>query len=123
MIHDRTPDCHPVFRAWMRLQTTQLNVALIHKLRDSFICLAYFLTFYPCVFAEQGTEFNVCTVAPFTPSLDSHSGDGEVALQGCIVNCEGLSVVPLQLKGHMGLFAKRSEFLPGSGFLSHRDMT
>ena len=40
IIHDRTPDCCPVFWAWM---TSQLNEALIRKLRGSLMCLAYFL--------------------------------------------------------------------------------
>ena len=39
--------------AWM---TSQLNVALIRKLRGSLVCLAYFLTFYPYVFATPGTS-------------------------------------------------------------------
>ena len=32
-------------------------------------------------------------------------------------------MVPLQLKEPLELFVKRKKFLPGSGFLSHRDMT
>ena len=41
IIHDRTPDCHPVMGmgAWMNLK---LNVALIRKMRGSLMCLAYF---------------------------------------------------------------------------------
>ena len=35
----------------------------------------------------------------------------------------GLSIVFLQLKDPLKLFLKRREFLPGSGFLSRRDMT
>ena len=40
-----------------------------------------------------------------------------------IVLCFGeLSRVPLHLKDSLELFVKRKEFLPGSGFLSRRDM-
>ena len=35
----------------------------------------------------------------------------------------GLFIVPLQLKDPLELFVKRREFLPGSWFLSCRDMT
>ena len=38
IIHERTPDCHPVSWAWM---TSQLNLALIRKLLGSLMCLAY----------------------------------------------------------------------------------
>ena len=37
--------------------------------------------------------------------------------------CGGLSMVRLQLKDPLELFVKSREFLPGSGFLSPRDMT
>ena len=37
--------------------------------------------------------------------------------------CEGLSMVLPQLKDPLELFVKRRGFLPGSGFLSRRDMT
>ena len=37
--------------------------------------------------------------------------------------CRGLSMVLLQLKDALELFVKRREFLPSSGFLSHKDMT
>ena len=39
IISDRSPNCHPVFWAWM---TPQLNVALICKLSGSLMCLTYF---------------------------------------------------------------------------------
>ena len=45
---------------------------------------------------------------------------------GCYINvgrCGGLSMVLLQLKDPLELFVKSREFLPGSGFLSCRDMT
>ena len=35
----------------------------------------------------------------------------------------GLLIVLLQLKDPLELFVKRKEFLPGSGFISHRDVT
>ena len=38
-------------------------------------------------------------------------------------SCGGLSMVLMQLKDPLELFVKIREFLPGSGFLSHRDMT
>ena len=38
-------------------------------------------------------------------------------------HCGGLSMVLLQLKDPLELFIKRKEFLPGSRFLSRRDMT
>ena len=38
-------------------------------------------------------------------------------------HCGGLSMVLLQLKDPLELFVKSREFLPGSGFLSRRDMT
>ena len=38
IIHDRTPDCHPVSWAWM---TSQVNVAWICMLRGSLMCLGY----------------------------------------------------------------------------------
>ena len=37
--------------------------------------------------------------------------------------CGGLSMVLLQQKDPLELFVKSREFLPGSGFLSRRDMT
>ena len=37
--------------------------------------------------------------------------------------CGGMYMVLLELKDHLELFVKRSEFLPGSRFLSCRDMT
>ena len=37
--------------------------------------------------------------------------------------CGGLPMVFLQLKDPLELFVKSREFLPGSGFLSRRDMT
>ena len=40
-----------------------------------------------------------------------------------VQRCGELSMVPLQLKDKLELVVKRREFLPGSGFLSHRDMT
>ena len=53
-IHNCTPDCHPLFWAWM---TSQLKEALNHKLRGSMMSLhvAYFLTCYPWVFVQPGT--------------------------------------------------------------------
>ena len=39
IIHDRTPDCHRFSWTWM---TSQLNVALICKLRGKLMCLIYF---------------------------------------------------------------------------------
>ena len=39
IIHDRMPDCQPVFWPWM---TSQLNVVLIRKLRRSLMCLTSF---------------------------------------------------------------------------------
>ena len=39
IIHNRTPDCHPVSWAWM---TSQLNIALIHKWQGSLVGLACF---------------------------------------------------------------------------------
>ena len=41
IIHNRTPDCNPFFWILMPLMTSQLNVALIHKLRGSLMYLAY----------------------------------------------------------------------------------
>ena len=35
MKNHHTPDCHPVYRAW-------IDVALIHKLLGSMMCLAFF---------------------------------------------------------------------------------
>ena len=55
IIHDSTPDCHPVSLAWM-LELPQLNVALICKLRGSLMCLAYFLTCYPSLILQPGTD-------------------------------------------------------------------
>ena len=37
--------------------------------------------------------------------------------------CGGLPMVLLQQKDPLELFVKSREFLPGSGFLSRRDMT
>ena len=37
--------------------------------------------------------------------------------------CGGLSMVLLQLKDLLELFAKSRDFLPGSGFLSRRNIT
>ena len=37
--------------------------------------------------------------------------------------CGGLSMVLMQLSNHLKIFVKRREFLPGSGFLSRRDVT
>ena len=52
--HDRTPDCHPVSRAWIgKCMTSQLNVVLICKLRRSLVCLAYFSTCYPWMCGNQ----------------------------------------------------------------------
>ena len=48
--HVRLPPSFLGMNAWM---TSQLNVALIHKLRGSSICLAYFLTCYPWMLYNQ----------------------------------------------------------------------
>ena len=40
-----------------------------------------------------------------------------------VQHCRGLSLVLLQLKDSLELFVKRRDLLPGSGFLSRRDMT
>ena len=32
---------------------SQLNVALIHKLRGSLMCLAYFFAWYPCLYNQE----------------------------------------------------------------------
>ena len=62
IIHDRTPDCNP-------LKTSQLNVALIHKLR--WPTLAYLFDMMYTGFCSTGhwqtsgrlgQELNVCTV-------------------------------------------------------------
>ena len=50
--HDRIPHCHPGSWAGM---TSQLNVALIRKLRGSLMRLDYFLTCYPWVFVRPDT--------------------------------------------------------------------
>ena len=42
-IHDRTPDCLPIFLGMDACMTSQLNVALIRMLRGPLKCLAYFL--------------------------------------------------------------------------------
>ena len=69
IIHDRTTDYHPVPWAWMN---SQLNVALISKLRGQLICLAYFfdmLSMVVCTIRHWETsgrlvqELNACTVA------------------------------------------------------------
>ena len=44
-------------------------------------------------------------------------------LLATVRRCGGLSMVFLQLKDPLELFVKSREFLPGSGFLSRRDMT
>ena len=44
------------------------------------------------------------------------------SLNKCLA-CGGLSMVLLQLKDPLELFMKSREFLPGSRFLSRRDMT
>ena len=71
IIHDRTPYYHPVSWARMRQLTSQLNVALIRKLRGSLVCLAYFfdmLSMDVCTTRHWQTsgrlvqELNVCTV-------------------------------------------------------------
>ena len=52
MIHDRTPDCHPVLWAWM---TSQVNVTLIRKLSGSLMSLDYLMTCYSWGFVQPGT--------------------------------------------------------------------
>ena len=52
--------------------------------------------------------------------------DPQAGLPGRYINvrrCGGLPMVLLQLKDPLELFVKSREFLPGSGFLSRRDMT
>ena len=53
-IHDRLQPSFLEKDAWM---TLQLNVALIRKLRGSFMCLAYYfvLEYYPWVCVQLGT--------------------------------------------------------------------
>ena len=50
--HARLPPSFLGMNVWM---TSQLSVALIHKIRGSFVCFAYFLTCYPRVLAQPGT--------------------------------------------------------------------
>ena len=62
-----------------------------------------------------------CTTAQVWSPLDPQAG-----WPGRYINvrrCGGLSMVLLQLKDPLQLFVKRREFLPGSGFLSRRNMT
>ena len=57
----------------------------------------------------------------FESPLDPHAG-----CPGRYINvwrCGRLSMVILQLKKPLQLFVKRREFLPGSGFLSRRNVT
>ena len=42
----------PIFMGMNAKMTSQLNVAVIHKLRGSLMCLAYFLTCYPCLYNQ-----------------------------------------------------------------------
>ena len=49
--HARLPPCFMGMGARM---TSQLNVALMRKLRGPLMCLAYFLTCYPLVFVQPG---------------------------------------------------------------------
>ena len=72
IIHDLTPDCHSVSKAWISAcMTSQLRVALIRKIRDSSICLAYsfdMLSMGLCTTRHYQTsgrlvqELNVCIV-------------------------------------------------------------
>ena len=52
IIHNRTPDCKPSFLVMDSRTTLQHNVTLIHKLRGSFMRLAYLFTCYPWVFFQ-----------------------------------------------------------------------
>ena len=51
--HARLPPSFLGMDAWM---TSQLNVALIHKLRASLMCLVYFLTYHLWVFVQPGSN-------------------------------------------------------------------
>ena len=51
--HARLPQRFLCIDAWM---TSQMNVALIHKLLGSLMCLAYFLTCYIWVIEQPVTD-------------------------------------------------------------------
>ena len=54
------------------------------------------------------------------PSVSSQVGLVAILMCGVL---EGCLLPLLQLKDPLELFVKRKEFLPGSGFLSRRDVT
>ena len=65
--HDCMPDCHTVSWTWM---TSQMNVALVLKLRGPLMCLSFFWLVIHCSFTTRHLqtsgrlmqELNVCTV-------------------------------------------------------------
>ena len=84
IIHDRTPDCHPVrlgMYAWM---TPQLNVTWIRKIHGPLICLASFdmLSNSVCTTRHWQTsgrlvqELDVCTVCMDDPTI-KHNLDSQ----------------------------------------------
>ena len=76
-------------------------------------------TFFPSIFLPEG--FLLMAML-----LLAAVNVGEAGWPGRYINvrrCVGLSMVLLQLKDPLELFVKSSEFLPGPGFLSRRDMT
>ena len=77
-------------------------------------------TLFPlCSYAPAG----ILTWAVMNASLISQWEPGWLGRYINVRRCERLSMVHLQLKDPYELFVKRREFLPGFGFLSHRDMT
>ena len=68
---------------------------------------------------------NICSIWISNTATRSQN-DPQAGGPGRYINvrhCGGLSMVLLQLKDPLELFLKSREFLPGSGFLSRRDMT
>ena len=70
----------------------------------------------------MGDPLWLCGYDAWLPTVSSKAGVSPGRFIK-VWHCGGLSVVLLQLKDPLQLIMKRKEFLPGSGFPSHRNMT